>query len=45
MSSTSAEVMPIVSINDHVIGSGIRGEWTGKLQQAFEKKIPTSVGI
>lgn len=45
MSSTSAEVMPIISIDDQMIGSGTRGQWTEKLQQAFEKKIPVSVGI
>lgn len=45
MSSTNAEVMPIISIDDQLIGSGKRGEWTEKLQQAFEQKIPTSIGV
>lgn len=45
MSSTNAEVMPIISIDDQLIGSGKRGDWTEKLQQAFEQKIPTSIGV
>ena len=45
MSSTSAEVMPISSIDGQAIGNGKRGEWTEKLQQAFEKKIPASIKI
>jgi len=43
MSSTNAEVMPIISIDDKIIGTGKRGEWAEKLQLAFEKRIPTSV--
>ncbi|KQL32563.1 D-amino-acid transaminase [Psychrobacillus sp. FJAT-21963] len=45
MSSTNAEVMPIVSVDEKPIGNGKRGEWTQKLQQAFEKKIPSSIGV
>lgn len=45
MSSTNAEVMPIVSIDEKPIGNGTRGEWTQKLQQAFEQKIPSSIGV
>lgn len=45
MSSTNAEVMPIISIDNQKVGSGKRGEWTEKLQQAFENKIPTSIGV
>ncbi|MFB5088052.1 D-amino-acid transaminase [Psychrobacillus sp. PGGUH221] len=45
MSSTNAEVMPIVSVDEKPIGNGTRGEWTQKLQQAFEKKIPSSIGV
>lgn len=45
MSSTNAEVMPIVSVDEKSIGNGTRGEWTQKLQQAFEKKIPSSIGV
>ena len=45
MSSTNAEVMPIISIEGQLIGEGKRGEWTEKLQQAFEHKIPSSIGV
>ncbi|MEI4769225.1 D-amino-acid transaminase [Psychrobacillus sp. FJAT-51614] len=45
MSSTNAEVMPIVSVDEKPIGNGIRGEWTQKIQQAFELKIPSSIGV
>lgn len=37
--STTAEVMPIVQIDDKVINGGVRGEWTKRIQQAFAKKI------
>ncbi len=43
MSSTSAEVMPIIKIEDTTIGNGEPGEITQKLQKAFEKRIPTSI--
>lgn len=45
MSSTNAEVMPIISLEGKLIGEGKRGEWTEKLQQAFEHKIPSSIGV
>lgn len=45
MSSTNAEVMPIISLEGQQIGEGKRGEWTEKLQQAFEHKIPSSIGV
>lgn len=45
MSSTNAEVMPIISIDGQAIGNEKRGKWTEKLQLAFEKKIPSSIGV
>ncbi|WP_342598654.1 D-amino-acid transaminase [Psychrobacillus sp. FSL H8-0483] len=45
MSSTNAEVMPIISIDGQMIGNGKRGNWTEKLQQAFEKKIPATLEV
>ncbi|WP_144510887.1 D-amino-acid transaminase [Bacillus sp. FJAT-22090] len=45
MSSTNAEVMPIISIDGQQIGTGKPGEWTKKIQQAFENKIPSSIGV
>ncbi|MBK3496065.1 D-amino-acid transaminase [Viridibacillus sp. YIM B01967] len=39
MSSTSAEVTPIIQIDDYKIGKGTPGEWTRKLQAAFEARI------
>ena len=45
MSSTNAEVMPVISIDGQLIGNGKRGEWTEKLQVAFEKRIPSAIKI
>ncbi len=45
MSSTSAEVMPVISIDGNVIGNGKPGELTRKLQKAFEQKIPTTLNV
>ncbi|MFJ8066126.1 D-amino-acid transaminase [Psychrobacillus sp. NPDC096426] len=45
MSSTNAEVMPIISLESQLIGTGKRGGWTEKLQQAFEQKIPSSISV
>ncbi|SER92111.1 D-amino-acid transaminase [Psychrobacillus sp. OK032] len=45
MSSTNAEVMPIISLEGQLIGEGKRGKWTEKLQQAFEHKIPSSISV
>ena len=39
MTSTTAEVMPIVQIDDVFIKEGAPGEWTRKLQSAFEEEI------
>lgn len=43
LTSTTSEVMPVVSIDDRVIGNGKRGVITEKLQQAFATRIPFSV--
>ena len=43
MSSTTSEIMPIVVIDGLPIGSGLPGEWTKKLQTAFEAKIEQAV--
>ncbi|MBD7943468.1 MULTISPECIES: D-amino-acid transaminase [Psychrobacillus] len=45
MSSTNAEVMPIISIDDKAIGDGKPGEFTRKLQKAFEQKIPSTLQV
>lgn len=45
MSSTSAEVMPVISIDGNTIGNGKPGELTRKLQKAFEQKIPTTLNV
>lgn len=45
MSSTNAEVMPIISIDDKTIGDGKPGEFTRKLQKAFEQKIPSTLQV
>ena len=43
MSSTTAEIMPIIVVDGVPIGSGLPGEWTRKLQVAFEAKIQPAV--
>lgn len=43
VSSVSSEVTPVIDVDGHVIGTGIVGEWTRKLQAAFEAKLPISV--
>ena len=45
MSSTTTEVMPIISIDGQTIGNGKPGQWTEKLQQAFESKISRLVSL
>ena len=39
VTSTTQEVMPVISVDGEPIGTGSVGEWTKKLQQAFEDKI------
>lgn len=41
--STTAEVMPVITIDGKTIGDGKRGEITGKLQKAFAANIPALV--
>lgn len=38
--STTAEVMPIIKLDDRLIGDGNSGVWTKQLQAAFSTKIP-----
>lgn len=38
--STTAEVMPITQIDHTIIGNGLRGKLTEKIQEVFTKKIP-----
>jgi D-alanine transaminase len=45
MSSTTSEITPIVMIDGQKVGTGIPGEWTKKLQTAFEAKITQSVNV
>ena len=42
LASTSAEVMPVVRINDHPVGEGRPGKMTRQLQQAFTELIRRS---
>lgn len=39
MSSTSSEITPIIQIDDNIIGNGKPGEWTKKLQAAFDARV------
>ncbi|MGK7378071.1 D-amino-acid transaminase [Planococcus sp. 1R117A] len=43
MSSTTAEIMPIIQIDGQDIGDGVPGELTQKLQQAFEANLKLTV--
>lgn len=45
LSSTTSEITPIIEVEGNQIGSGTRGQWTEKLQHAFEKKLPQAIGI
>lgn len=40
VTSTTSEVTPIIEVEGKAIGSGVPGEWTRKLQAAFDAKIP-----
>ncbi|MFE8699266.1 D-amino-acid transaminase [Cytobacillus sp. FJAT-54145] len=41
MTSTTAEVLPIVRVNDKPIGHGVPGEVTKKLYEQFKRKVET----
>lgn len=43
VSSTTSEVTPIIDIDGTVISGGTPGEWTRKLQEQFETKIPKGI--
>ncbi|MET1013451.1 MAG: D-amino-acid transaminase [Paenisporosarcina sp.] len=43
MSSTTAEILPIIMIDQKPVGTGLPGSWTKKLQVAFEAKINKAV--
>ncbi len=43
VSSVSSEVTPVIDVDGNQIGTGVPGEWTRKLQQAFEAKLPLSL--
>ncbi|MGB5947486.1 D-amino-acid transaminase [Paenisporosarcina sp.] len=45
MSSTTAEIMPIIVIDGKKIGNGLPGNWTKKLQTALEAKINQAVHV
>lgn len=45
ISSTGIEVMPVIKLGEHIVGDGTPGEWTRKLQQAFEAKLPRKLHV
>jgi D-alanine transaminase len=45
MSSTTAEIMPIIVIDGKKVGNGLPGQWTKKLQTALEAKINQAVHV
>lgn len=44
MASTTAEVMPLTKVNDQQISGGTPGNWTRKLQEAFEEAVEKQCG-
>ncbi|WP_227396575.1 D-amino-acid transaminase [Jeotgalibacillus aurantiacus] len=44
MASTTAEVMPLVQLDETPVGNGKPGEWTQKLQAAFEEAVQKQCG-
>lgn len=44
MASTTAEVMPLTQVNDAQIANGTPGNWTRKLQEAFEEAVEKQCG-
>lgn len=40
--STTAEVMPIIQVDDKMISGGVRGTLTKKIQEAFATKTPSN---
>jgi D-alanine transaminase len=45
LSSTTAEVMPVVEINGKKVQSGVPGPTTQKLQKLFEREIENQCGV
>lgn len=45
LTSTTSEVTPIIQVNDTQIANGEPGEWTRKLQEAFEVKIKSAIMV
>jgi len=45
MSSTTAEIIPLIEIDGNKIGEGTRGAVTEELQKAFEAKLNLGIGI
>lgn len=45
VTSTSSEVTPVIDIDGQSIGGGVIGQWTRKLQVAFEKEISRSIEV
>lgn len=45
LSSTTSEITPIIQVGEQAIANGVPGEWTRKLQQAFEAKISSKISI
>lgn len=43
ITSTTSEITPVIEIDDQVVGTGKPGEWTRKLQNQFNSKIPATV--
>lgn len=43
--STGVEVSPIIKINETIIADGKPGQWTRKLQQAFDAKVQQTITI
>ena len=42
ITSTTSEITPVIEIDDQAVGTGKPGEWTRKLQNQFNSKIPAT---
>lgn len=45
ITSTTSEITPVIEIDGQLVGTGKPGEWTRKLQNQFNSKIPATVRV
>ncbi|HWK23761.1 MAG TPA: D-amino-acid transaminase [Ureibacillus sp.] len=45
VSSTTSEITPVIDVDGNAINGGVIGEWTRKLQEQFETKLPNKATV